>query len=129
MKTFLIVLLISFTSFIQAQDYSDKLIGTELTYKYSKGNSYHVKFENEGAYYQFLNGSKPEKWWGPFECNVLEKENGEFVVAWYEEGFGDYVTLNINFKDKFLYGSALIITKKRTIRHLQKAIISKTNFK
>ncbi len=128
MKTILFILITSLVATLQAQEYCTKLIGTELTYLYTKGNSYHVKFDKKGAYYQFLNGSKPEKWWGPFECNVLEKENGEFVVAWYERGYGDYVTLIINYKEMFLYGSALINSKKGIITHLQKAIIKETTY-
>lgn len=129
MKTIITILFFSFLINVNAQENSKLLVGTELTYKYEKGNHYHVKIEEKGVSYQYLSGSKPTVWWGPFEFNSLQKDNGEYILAWYERGYGDYVTLNINFEKNQLYGSALIISKAKVIKHLQKAVIEKTNFK
>lgn len=37
------------------------LDGVTITYNYTSGRSYNVKFESEGLSYQYLTGSKPDK--------------------------------------------------------------------
>jgi len=102
--------------------FPDKLIGVEIQYTYSEGNEYAVKFENDGLSYQYKSGSKPEKWWGKFEYNHIITENHEHFVSWFEPGYGDYVTLLINFENEIIYGSAII---KGKAVHFQKAKIHK----
>lgn len=85
-----------------------KLDGIDITYEYTSGRSYHVKFEKEGVSYRYLTGSKPDKWWGPFPYKAFEIQSSVFMASWFEEGYGDYVTLVVNFDNKLLYGSAII---------------------
>ncbi|HED34789.1 MAG TPA: hypothetical protein ENJ08_11375 [Gammaproteobacteria bacterium] len=89
-----------------------KLNGTNMTYNYTSGRSYNVKFEEKGVSYRYLTGSKPEIWWGPFPYRAFEIKNNEFYASWFEEGYGDYVTLLINFNNNLLYGSAILAGKK-----------------
>jgi hypothetical protein len=84
------------------------LNGTAITYDYSSGRSYNVKFEEAGVSYRFLSGPKPEVWWGPFPYQAFEVEKSVFFASWFEAGYGDYVTLLINFKSGLLYGSAIL---------------------
>ena len=101
---------------------SGALNDTKITYVYSGGMSFKVKFEKAGASYRGLSTPKPEQWHGPFPYKVLVKENGEYFVAWFEEKSLDYVTLVFNLNTKILYGSALIGGK---YTHFEKAEISK----
>lgn len=105
-------------------DLTNALNGTEITYTYSEGMSFNVKFEEAGISYRNLAGSKPEKWWGPFPYKAVETENGEYLAAWFEEGYGDYITLLINFDTKTLFGSGTMPGKRF---HFEKAEI--TNIK
>ena len=99
----------------------ENLVGTSLQYKYSGGNAYHVKLEEDGLSYQYKTGSKPNKWWGKFKYNHAVTDKGEHLVSWHEPGFGDYITLLIDFENKSLYGSGIIASK--TV-HFQKAELS-----
>jgi hypothetical protein len=105
----LIFLALSFTSMADALVSETKsLDGVNITYDYTSGRSYHVKFEKQGISYRYLTGSKPAKWWGPFPYKAFEVQSNLFMTSWFEEGYGDYVTLLINFDNKLLYGSAII---------------------
>ena len=88
------------------------LNGTRITYEYSSGRSYNVKFEEQGVSYRYLSGPRPKKWWGPFPYKAVEVEKNVYYAAWFEEGYGDYVTLLINFNNRLLYGSALLSGKE-----------------
>lgn len=101
-------------------NFPNELIGVETTYKYSGGNKYTVKFEDEGLSYQYRSGKSPEKWWGKFKYNHMLTENNEHLVSWFETDYGDYVTLLLNFESNVLYGSAII---KGKIVHFQKGKI------
>ena len=101
-----------------------ELDGVEMTYQYSGGNSYNLKFENGTISYRFLNGSRPEKWWGPFVYKASKTDNNDYFLSWYEESYGDYVTQLLNPSKKTLFGSALIIKRDKNIFHFEKAIIS-----
>ena len=87
---------------------SQALNGTEITYLYSSGRSYHVKFAKEGLSYRYLTGSKPNSWWGPFPYQAMEVKEQLYFASWFEKGYGDYVTLLINLTEKELHGSAII---------------------
>ncbi len=124
MKYFIIIILFySLSGCVNAQetDYTRELDGTMLLYSYSGGNEYSVKLEKEGASYQFRTGSKPDKWWGPFPYKALLTDEGNYVISWFEQGYGDYVTLYVDFEAKYLIGSALIPNKKI---HFQRADIN-----
>lgn len=84
------------------------LDGVTITYNYTSGRSYNVKFESQGLNYQYLTGSKPDKWWGPFPYTAFKTQPNLYLASWFEEGYGDYVTLMINFDTKLLYGSAIL---------------------
>lgn len=116
------------TIFIQfgfAQDiFTNELDGTYLTYKYSGGNAYNLKMEDGNLSYRFLSGSKPDAWWGPFPYKAVNTENGEYLIAWYEEGYGDYITLLVNMEGKYLYGSGVVYAKSGLKQHFEKALIS-----
>jgi len=85
-----------------------ELNGTSITYEYTSGRSYNVKFEDQGVSYRYLNGSKPETWWGPFPYQAFRVSEGVYFTSWFEEGYGDYVTLLIDFNKRILYGSAIL---------------------
>lgn len=89
-----------------------KLDGVSISYEYTSGRSYNVKFEPEGISYRYLTGSKPEMWWGPFPYNAFEVQPNQFMASWFEKEYGDYVTLLINFDNNLLYGSAIISGKE-----------------
>lgn len=98
------------------------LLGVEMHYQYSGGNEYAVKFEKEGISYQYRTGGSPDKWWGKFPYRYMKTENDEHFISWFEEGYGNYVTLLINYDKNILYGSAII---RGEIVHFQKSKISK----
>ena len=100
------------------------LNGTDITYNYTSGRSYNVKFEEEGISYRYLTGSKPEKWWGPFPYQAFQVDNNIYLASWFEKGYGDYVTILINFNNRLLYGSAILSGK--TV-HFHGAKIVKVN--
>ena len=102
-------------------NFTDSLDGTAITYTYSGGRSYNLKFDGGEISYRYLTGTKPDKWWGPFPYKAMVTDQGEFLVAWYEQGYGDYITLLINLEAEILYGSG-IINKNST--HFEKALIS-----
>ena len=88
------------------------LNGTHITYEYSSGRSYNVKFEEAGVSYRYLSGPKPQTWWGPFPYKAFEVEKNVFYLSWFEAGYDDYVTLLINFNNRLLYGSAILSSKE-----------------
>lgn len=85
-----------------------QLNGTNITYNYTSGRSYNVKFEEAGVSYRYLTGSKPDAWWGPFPYEAFEIEKNVYMLSWFEAGYGDYVTLLVNFNNNVLYGSAIL---------------------
>ncbi|MEM7467866.1 MAG: phenolic acid decarboxylase [Pseudomonadota bacterium] len=85
-----------------------ELNGTKITYEYSSGRSYNVKFEEAGVSYRYLTGSKPDTWWGPFPYQAIRVEENLYFASWFEKGYGDYVTLLINFSERKLHGSAIL---------------------
>lgn len=114
MKLLIILLIITIYSILNASGLSSptrNLNGTNITYNYTSGRSYNVKFEEVGISYRYLTGSKPEKWWGPFPYKAFEVEDNIYLSSWFEEGSGDYVTLLINFNNNLLYGSAILSAK------------------
>jgi len=129
MRILILFCLLFITSFklhaSQLSKETHKLDGKEITYNYTSGRSYHVKFESKGISYQYLTGSAPTKWWGAFPYRAFEVYKNVYMVSWYEEGYGDHVTLLIDFNKKILYGSALIVTKDKNILHFHGAKILK----
>ena len=125
MKTLLIIFLaISITACTGQDKITNELDGVNISYQYTGGNAYNVKFENGNISYRYLAGSKPEKWWGPFKYKAIKTENGEYFLSWFEEGYGDIVTLLLNPKKKTILGSALIVKGEKKIFHFQQAKIS-----
>lgn len=113
MSTRILILIatLMFSSLTAAAELATKthaLDGSDITYHYTSGRAYHVKFAAAGISYQYLTGAKPEKWWGPFPYEAFEVEPQVFLASWFEAGYGDHVTLLINFNTRLLYGSALI---------------------
>ena len=122
-----ILVCILFTTALHASELSlptRNLNGTDITYNYTSGRSYNVKFEEEGISYRYLTGSKPEKWWGPFPYQAFQVDNNIYLASWFEKGYGDYVTILINFNNRLLYGSAILSGK--TV-HFHGAKIVKVN--
>ena len=91
-----------------ADELTADLHGTEITYHYSSGRQYNVKFEASGASYRYLSGSKPDAWWGPFPYQAIRIEPQVYFLSWFEKGYGDYVTLLVNFNRKSVHGSAIL---------------------
>lgn len=85
-----------------------ELNGMNITYLYSSGRSYNVKFEEAGLSYRYLTGSKPDAWWGPFPYQAIKIRQDVYFASWFEKGYGDYVTLLINFAKKKIFGSAIL---------------------
>ncbi len=108
---------------LELKEETHKLNGKDITYQYTSGRSYHVKFESEGISYQYLSGSSPSSWWGPFKYTAFEVYKNVYMVSWYEKGYGDHVTLLIDFNKNVLYGSALIVTKEKNIIHFHGATL------
>lgn len=122
----LIVILGIFTTMLEAAELSPltrELNGTDITYEYTNGRSYNVKFEESGISYHYPTGSKPEKWWGPFPYQAFKIDSKVYFASWFEEGYGDYVTLLINFHNGLVYGSA-ILEGKTVHFHGAKLILS-----
>jgi hypothetical protein len=84
------------------------LNGTSITYLYSSGRSYNVKFEEAGVSYRYLTGSKPDAWWGPFPYQAMRVSPDVYFLSWFEKGYGDHVTLLVDFGKRVILGSALI---------------------
>lgn len=106
-----LILIIAFTVTLKAAELSlptRVLNGTSISYDYTSGRSYNVKFEEAGVSYRYLTGSAPETWWGPFPYEAFEVESNVYFASWFEEGYGDYVTLLINLNSNLLYGSAIL---------------------
>ena len=106
-----LTLIIVFTTTVKASELSSltrKLNGTSISYDYTSGRSYDVQFQNEGVSLRYLTGSKPKKWWGPFPYQAFELEDNVYFASWFEEEYGHYVTLLINFNINLLYGSAIL---------------------
>jgi len=103
-----------------------QLNGTNITYHYTSGRSYNVKFEEDGISYRYLTGTKPKKWWGPFPYKAFNLANNIYLASWFEQGYGDYVTLYLDFNNNSLYGSAILSGKDV---HFHGAKIIKSNRK
>ena len=87
-----LILIIAFTTTLNAAELSSltrALNGTSISYDYTSGRSYNVKFQEEGVSYRYLSGSKPEQWWGPFPYEAFEVEQNVYFTSWFEEGYGD----------------------------------------
>ena len=97
------------------EEFPSSLNGTELTYQYSEGNSYNLKFNNDSVSYRFLTGPKPEAWWGPFKYDAVKRENGESFLSWYEHGYGDYITPLISADKKTLYSVVIPVFNSEAI--------------
>lgn len=122
-KNFLLLVSFIITSQVQANNAprpATVLDQTVMTYKYTGGRSYTLKFEDGSISYQYRSGSKPQLWWGPFPYKAVKTDKGEYLVAWYEEGYGDYITLLFDRNTKILYGSGLLSGKGT---HFEKAEI------
>lgn len=104
----LLVLSTLFNSMVSAQETTRELNGGEISYHYSSGRAYNVKFEEQGLSYRYLTGSKPNAWWGPFPYQAIKLNNDEFFLSWFEKQYGDYVTLLVNYKDSTVHGSAIL---------------------
>lgn len=104
----LVFLLSSFALSAELAQPTRSLNGTSISYEYTSGRAYNVKFDVAGVSYRYLTGSKPEVWWGPFPYQAFEIDKDVFSASWFEEGCGDYVTLLMNFNSNLLYGSAIL---------------------
>ena len=121
-KLLIIIVPIAFVICDDLGELTQKLNGTNISYSYTGGRSYNLKIDAIGISYQFLTGSKPKKWWGPFPYKAIEVEENVYFLSWYEDGYGDYVTLLIYFDKNILYGSAIIPNKGT---HFESAKINK----
>ena len=108
-----------------SDELTTELNDIDITYTYSSGDSYNVRYTAAGVQYRYLSGESPEKWWGPFPYKAFKTPNGEYFLGWYEKAYGDYITQLVNLKTRTLYGSGLIVKKDRTIEHFQRATIEK----
>ena len=123
MKTILTIALLTFSLTTHAADpaLTNKLTGTQFTYKYSGGWEFTIKYETEGVSYRMLNYNTG--WRGPFDYQAFEISNNVYFTGWFDTDREDYVTHYIDLNQKKLYGSVLI--GKEDI-HFQSATISRT---
>jgi len=56
------VLTSPFHATVIAEEMTRELNGGQITYHYSSGRAYNVKFEEQGISYRYLTGTKPEAW-------------------------------------------------------------------
>lgn len=123
MKNLFILILLSFNfTAVQAEvktELTGALAGVDITYTFSGGNTYNIKFADKHLSYRFASGGKSDKWWGPYPYKAMKTEKGEYFVAWFEEDY--YATIAFDPKSKSLYGSS--ISGKDTF--FEKAEISK----
>ena len=105
---FFLVLSTSFVTTVTAEETTRELNGSQITYHYSSGRAYNVKFEEQGLSYRYLTGSKPDTWWGPFPYQAIKLTNEQYFLSWFEKGYGDYVTLLVNYKNNTVHGSAIL---------------------
>jgi len=98
----------SASAFAEETETTSELNGTSISYVYTSGRSYNVKFEEAGLSYRYLSGSKPDAWWGPFPYQAIRIKEQLYLASWFEKEYGDYVTLLINFEEKILHGSAIL---------------------
>lgn len=85
---------------------SNDLTRTSITYEFSNGQVYNVKFLNdEQLSYRFVSGSNPDKWWGRYEYKAQKVSENEYFFAWYEDGY--YATVLFNRKTKEVFGSSI----------------------
>ena len=110
-----------------AEQLTHDLDGVEITYTYSEGGKYNVKYTKEGVKYRFISGTAPEEWWGPFPYQAFKTKKGEYFLGWYEKGYGDQITHLIDFDSNTLYGSGIIVKKEGVIEHFQAAHIEKVS--
>jgi len=102
-------------------DMPDKLDGVKIYYQYSGGNAYNIHYKDDSLRYQFLNGGKPNIWWGPFKYYHMMTDKNEHIIGWYEHGYGDYITQIIDFEQDYLVGSGVIMPD--TVIHFERAEI------
>lgn len=109
------------------ENLSTDLNGVEITYTYSNGMSFNLKYTPQGVKYRYLSGESPNEWWGPFPYKAVQTPNGEYFLGWYEKGFGDSITQLVNFQTKTLYGSGIIVKDGKANEHFQTAKIEKVS--
>ncbi len=102
-----LVLLLSFNLWAKIETkLSDDLARTSITYEFSNGQVYNVKFLNdEELSYRFVSGSNPDRWWGRYQYQVQKVSEHEYFFAWYEEGY--YATVLLNRNTKEVFGSSI----------------------
>ena len=98
---------------------TDKLNGTELTYTYSGGWKFSIKYSADGVSYTMHNYNTP--WSKKYPYQAIEVSEGVYFTSWFDIGRNDYVTQLINLNTKRLYGSVLLAKEKI---HFEQAIIN-----
>ena len=98
---------------------TDKLNGTTLTYTYSGGWKFTIKYSSDGVSYTMHNYNTP--WSKLFPYKSIEVSKDVYFTSWFDTGRNDYVTHLIDLNKKHLYGSVLLDKKKI---HFEQAIIN-----
>ena len=75
-----------------------------------------MKIEEEGISFRRLDG-QPRDWSRSYPYQAFEVADEMYMLAWYEEDTGDFVTLVIDFNNDTLYGGAYFAADKSSMLH------------
>ena len=92
------------------------LNGTTISYLYANGLSFAVRIEEAGVSFRRLHG-QPGAWVGQYPYQAFEVADDIYMLTWYEQDTGDFVTLVIDFNNEILYGSAYFAADKSSMLH------------
>lgn len=92
------------------------LNGTTISYLYANGLSFAVRIEEEGISFRRL-GDEPRDWSQSYPYQAFEVADDMFMLSWYEDDTGDFVTLVIDFSNDLLYGGAYFAADKSSMLH------------
>ncbi|QIZ76148.1 MoaF N-terminal domain-containing protein [Ferrimonas lipolytica] len=101
-------LLLSLSTLAQADNsnfLTAELAGEVITYEYSEGHTYSLKFTAEKLSYR--NHDKHIEWQGSYPYQATRTDYGQYLIAWYEQDNNDFVTVLIDPTKNIIHGSAL----------------------
>ena len=143
MKIYLLIILFSSIPIINsAQESGDRhpLDGCWVKYKYETSGEVRLEFFDGKVIWKWLNNSNPEE--SARDEKLTEKEKSDainyrsqiigdqiYVVNWYHQPSGSYVTIILNYKERQMCGSAILGAKEEnTTTIFDKGIIEDYNF-
>jgi len=98
------------SSQISAQELSDGLNGTTITYTYTGGWKFTAKYTEDGVSYRMHNYNTD--WTKPYPYKAFLIDKNVYFTSWYDTGRDEYVTHLIDLNKKRLHGSVLLGKEK-----------------